>query len=99
MERLSNILPGILRQRGLHGDISASLIVSKADQWLRMHLPAHALSLHVRKYDDGTIFIEAENSVALQEASRHAEEMVFDLRHDIAEPPIKGVRFMRMRNR
>ncbi len=67
MDKLSFLLPSALRRRGLFAQVSASVIVMKAADWLKERIPSHATTLHVLSFADGILSIGADHSIAAQE--------------------------------
>lgn len=75
MDRLSTLLPKILRQRGLHEPFSAGLVVLRAQEWIGAHLPQHAATLRVTTFVDGVLSIDAHHSIALHECQMASPQL------------------------
>lgn len=98
MERLSHILPGVVRRRGLYQEFSAGLILLEARRWITQSLPQHSPFLSPKSFCDGTLLIEAKNAIALHECSRRSEQMKAWLEQAIpAVVPIHLIRCVRAR--
>ncbi len=96
MDRLSLILPKVLRKRGLFGEMTAGMILLKAQQWLDESFALKGV-LKAARYDDGTITIDAMNAIALSECSQRQEELIDFLRKELPEARILGIRVLRSR--
>ena len=70
MDHIRSGLPKVLHKRGLHGQVSASLVTYKAQQWLQQTLPDIAQWLSVQTLMRGTLSIAASHSIAAQECQQ-----------------------------
>lgn len=95
MERLSHLLPKVLKQRGLHDEMVAGLVVKRAEEWIAAHLPVHVPTLHVKKFASGTVIIHADNPIALAECSLRLHELVRHLQATLTDAGIRTVRVVR----
>ena len=94
MDKVSSLLPRVLHKRGLHKHANASLVVLRAQEWLQKNLRKYEKDLHVRKLQEGTLVIEAANSIAAQECQQCKEALLEDLRKDCKD--LKDVRISRV---
>ena len=95
MDRLSHLLPKILKKRGLHQVAMASVVVLRAQEWINANLPTHSNTLKPRTFAEGTLLIEAGNAIALSEMSRKTDGLLVELRTVIEGTEIVAVRCVR----
>jgi len=95
MDRLSQILPKVLRKRGLHEAAIGSQTVVSAQAWISSTFPAFKHSLSAIRIEHGCIVVEADNSIALTECSQRAEELLHYLQRIVPEAKVERVRVMR----
>ncbi len=95
MDRLSSILPKVLRKRGLHGEMTASLIVMLCQRWIEVSMPTMAPALRVLRFADGWVTVEADNSIALSECSQRRQEMIDWLLTQLPDAKLEGARVVR----
>lgn len=97
MDRLSSILPKILRQRGFADEAVASILVKEAKTWIAQKFPAFDTDLKPTKFEQGVLFIEAAHSIALAEC----EAQKADLKRFLESLPwnatISSIRLLRAR--
>ncbi|OGJ56237.1 hypothetical protein A2635_03335 [Candidatus Peribacteria bacterium RIFCSPHIGHO2_01_FULL_51_9] len=67
MDRLSSLLPKVLRRRGLHGHAQSALVMHCARRWLDEKLPLTKEMISVTKCEDGVLFVACTEAIALQE--------------------------------
>ncbi len=65
MDRLSVILPKVLRERGLTDVSLTELVLETAMQCIHNELPAHAEFLKPTLFEQGVLTVKAQNSEAL----------------------------------
>ena len=95
MDRLSLLLPKVLKRRGLHQLAEASFVVLRAQEWIKAHMGMQAPSITARKFADSSVLIEAGNPIALSEVSRRGEELRVFLKEALPEVTITAVRCVR----
>ncbi len=95
MDRLSSVLPKILQRRGLKQLADASTLILRANEWIAAHMGMQAAVIGARTFADGTLFIEAENGIALSEMSRKADALLTFLKTKIPEIAVQSVRCTR----
>ncbi|MFA5800718.1 MAG: hypothetical protein WC840_07280 [Candidatus Peribacteraceae bacterium] len=95
MDRLSQILPKVLRKRGLHEAAVGSQAVVSAQAWISSTFPAFRHSLSAIRIEHGCIVVEADDSIALTECSQRAEELLRHLWHTVPEAKVERVRVVR----
>ncbi len=79
-DRLSGLLPNVLKKRGLHQVAVAGSAVGAAQRWMEANMGLQAASLKASKLADGSLFIEAHNGIALSEMSRRVPQLLDALR-------------------
>lgn len=84
MDRLSLILPKVLRKRGLQEHAEGALAVTRAEQWMTGRLPLLAGKIKVRSYKEHTLHIDCLHSVAVQECQGLIPELLQYLRTECA---------------
>ena len=99
MDQLSSILPSVLRKRGLHGHAVAALVTLKANEWLRLALPACASRLHVETVKDGVLTIATTHSIAAQECLPLLPALQEFLNRECKGSSVRDVRLVRERGR
>ena len=67
MDRLSSLLPKVLRKRGLQGQAQEALVMHCARRWLTEHLPSCQDAVSVTKCANGILFVKCATMSALQE--------------------------------
>lgn len=67
MDRVFSVLPKVLNKRGLQQHAEGALVVHRVEQWITHRLPELSRCVHVKKFQEGTVFLECTHSVALQE--------------------------------
>lgn len=97
MDRVSDLLPVVLRKRGLHTPVEASFVVTTAQRWLTDHLPSLVSELHATTFRDGTLTVRADNPIALAEGSLLKASLLKELQRSCASAAVREVRFVRSR--
>ena len=92
MDRLSTLLPKALRKRGLKDQADASLVVHRAQTWLREKELENASA---EKLDNGALFIEVDSSIAAQECHAQKEELLSFLQKSFPDIAVNRVRIIR----
>ena len=88
MDRLSSILPKVLRKRGLQEHAVGALVVLRASAWIAMRLPELAGMVRVRSFKEGTLHIVCTHSVAVQEC----QGLIANLHHYLrSECDVSGI--------
>lgn len=95
MDRLSHILPTVLRERGLEGPALSSQAVTCAQTWIHTTLPAHSSSLRALRVERGTLIVEAVDSIALTECSGRLPSLLRHLKENVPLARIEQVRVRR----
>ena len=95
MDRLSDVLPRILRQRGLHEHAVAGQILLKAAEWIAITLPAQSSALFPVRFQQATLVIEATQSIALCACTEQLEGLTSHLRGLFPTVKIQEIRVMR----
>ena len=97
MDSLSSILPKVLHKRGLHGHATAALVTHKAQEWLRLALPALASSLRVEHLKDGVLTIATAHAIAAQECLPLLPSLTEFLQRECKGSSVRDVRLVRAR--
>lgn len=92
MDRLSNVLPKVLRRRGLAEHATGALVVYKARQWLREKFPAFADQVDAKNVRENVLMVECKHSIALQEVKNAETDLIGYLSQ---ECPMAGIREIR----
>jgi len=96
MQHIRDLLPGVLKKRGLHDHAEASLAVFHAQQWLAEHLPQCWDALCASALRDGTLTVTALHSVAAQECQEHAQALLEYLRQDCGHTKAERISVRRL---
>jgi hypothetical protein len=80
MERISHLLPKVLKRRGLHEHAVAAYTVRTAQQWIDQELPNFQGELAVRSLKDSALLIDASNSIAAQECYARSDDLLAHIR-------------------
>lgn len=67
MERVSSLLPGALRRRGLSEQAKAALVVHRTAEWLATKRKSAKNDMRPVCVKDGVLTVECTSSIALQE--------------------------------
>lgn len=93
MDRVSFLLPKVLRKRGLKDEVDASHVVHIANMWLKEHgAPDDATAT---KYRDGALVIEVSTPVSAQECHGLSGDLLQSLRTKTAPPPPERILILR----
>jgi hypothetical protein len=95
MDKLSSVLPKMLRKRGIEGHAMSSLAVHRAMQWMNERLPALQNFIEVKSVQDGVLYIECAHSVAMQECQCATADLLGFLRLECPFSAIKDIRIVR----
>jgi hypothetical protein len=95
MDRVSKILPRILRKHGFEEVAVSSMTVKAAQDWISRFLADVSKSLAVKALKHGCLIIEADDSVALAECANRANELKIFLIETIPEARVEQVRVVR----
>lgn len=77
MDRVKDILPRVLKKRGVYDEVVASAVVASAAAWIRTNLPAYADDLAVSHAAQGRLHVKARSTVALM-ALKALEQTLLD---------------------
>ncbi|HVW67109.1 MAG TPA: DciA family protein [Candidatus Peribacteraceae bacterium] len=67
MDRVFSVLPKVLHKRGLQQHAEGALVVHRLEKWIAHRLVDLSACVHVKKVQDGVVFLTCSHSVALQE--------------------------------
>lgn len=67
VDKLSSLLPAVLRKRGLKEQADASLVMHRAGLWLSENMPELKESVEPRTLKDGVLLIACAHGIAMQE--------------------------------
>lgn len=93
MHRLSLLLPKVLHRRGLKDQADASLIVFRANEWLKEYGASEDILATTLK--DGTLLMTVERPVAAQECHALSEDLLLALQKEYPSVLLKNVRIVR----
>jgi hypothetical protein len=86
MDSIGSILPKVLHRRGLHGQVQASHVTHRAQEWLKSALPQLADQIVVDAFDHQELRISCSHPIAAQEC-----QMLLTPLKDFLERECKGV--------
>ena len=95
MDKVSSILPKVLKKRGLHKHASASLVVNLAQEWLEKELPKIRDDISVSTIKDSVLTISTKNSVAAQECRHVCDSLLTYLKGQNTGALIEDIRIVR----
>lgn len=95
MDRLSTLLPKVLRKRGIKDEADAALVVHAANQWLQQQGGILASSVATMRYSGNSLTLCTQSSVAAEEARGKSEELLEALRERLPGIVIETVRTVR----
>ena len=100
MDRISQILPGVLRAKGLKQHADAALVLHRARAWIAESLPDIRTAVSAQTLqEDGTLIIECGNSSATQECLAALPHLKLFLREECGFLPVRTIRLIRTRSR
>jgi len=98
MDRLSQILPGVLQTKGLKQHADAALVLLRARAWIAEYLPNIRTSVTPRSMqEDGTLLMECEDSAATQQCIDALPHLKVFLREECGFLPVRTIRLVRTR--
>ncbi len=95
MDTVFSILPKVLHKRGISAHANAALLLVHASRFLQEEAPEIAMALTPKKVEDGTLFIEAQHSIAAQEAQALLPRLLVHIGKVAPVPPIREIRLLR----
>jgi len=81
MYHIKELLPKVLKKRGLQDHAEASQVILHAQEWIISELEAYQDQLIAKSFKNGILLISAENSVCAQELS----QVLFELKGHLSE--------------
>lgn len=67
MQHIKDLLPKVLKKRGLQDHAEAAQVILHAQEWIISELEAFQDQLIAKSYKDNILLINADNSIAAQE--------------------------------
>ena len=98
MDRLSTILPSVLRQRGMESEALSAHALTIARRWLDREFPTLSTQLRPATIQRGELVIVTDSSPALAHVSPHLSALLALLRSEITHLPLRAVRIERSRS-
>jgi hypothetical protein len=95
MDSLQAILPKVLRKRGLHRQVDASLVTFEAQRWLQSALPDLSTAFSVASLSHATLSIHCTHSIAAQECQPLLPQLKAFLLRQCKGIPIEEIRLIR----
>lgn len=95
MDKLSLVLPKVLRKRGLGTHAYGALAAYHARQWMDGRLPELRDAIRVLRLKDGVLHFSCTHSVAVQECQGVSEELLQFLRVECPFERITDIRVLR----
>jgi hypothetical protein len=93
MDRLSTLLPKVLRKHGIKDEADASLVVHRANIFL--HQKNLTEGVTATTYEQGTVCIEVTTSILSQETYTVSDELLHELRAQFPHCAIEQIRIVR----
>ncbi len=98
MDRLSQILPGVLQSKGLKQHADAALILHRARAWIAEYLPNIRTSVTPRSMqEDGTLLVECDDAASAQQCLDALPHLKVFLREECGFLPVRTIRLERTR--
>lgn len=97
MDRVDSLLAQVLHRRGLQSQATASLVVHQAQEWLQRTLPRFSTDLRAKQLKDGTLIVEAANSIAAQEGQQQLPLLKAYLQEECGHKTLEMVQLVRER--
>lgn len=95
MDRVFSVLPKVLNKRGLQQHAEGALVVHRVERWVSKRLPDLGACVHVKKVQDGVVFLTCTHSVALQECRALIPDLKAYIASECAFAKISDVRIAR----
>ncbi len=95
MDRVRDLLPKVLKRRGLHEHAVASHVVETAKKWLQQELPAFSAEYTVQSLKNGELEIRCLSSIAAQECAVRGDDFLAYLRGVHPDVHIESIRPVR----
>jgi len=98
MDRLSQILPKVLKSKGLKEHADAALVLHRAQAWISENLPAiRSVVFAESMQEDGTLLLACEQPAAAQECLAALPHLKVFLREECGFLPVRTIRLIRTR--
>ena len=94
MDKLSALLPKVLRKHGIKDEVDASWVTYKATAWLQKQSPDLS-GVRASKLEGSTLFVEVPSSIAAQECAALREGLLEELRREFPSTRIETIRILR----
>jgi len=96
MDRLSQILPGVLQSKGLKQHADAALVLHRARAWIAEHLPGIRASVTPRAMqEDGMLLVACDDAAAAQQCIDALPHLKVFLREECGFLPVRTIRLVR----
>lgn len=95
MERLSHILPEVLRKRGFQDSALVALRMGIAQRWLEQEFPQSAGLVTPFRLEHGILDIGTADEHILSECESRSHELLAFMKKESPGPGIESVRFLR----
>lgn len=95
MDKVSALLPKVLRKRGIKDEADASLVVHTANQWLQQQDGILATSVAAMRFAQNTLTFCTQSSVAAAEMHARTSDLLQALRERFPALEIEQVRVLR----
>ncbi len=97
MQHIREILPKVLQSHGLKADADASLVIARANGWLKQRLGDGAEGISASALDAAVLTIEVDSPIAAQECYALHRDLVEYLRKEVPGVKVERVRIVRAR--
>lgn len=95
MDRLSTLLPKVLRKHGIKDEADAALVVHTANQWLQEQGGILTTSVAAMRFARNTLTLCTQSSVAAEEVRGKNEELLSALRERLPGIVVETVHIVR----
>jgi len=95
MDNIKDLIPKMLKKRGLQDHANASLIIFQTKTWLVENLPDFHSFLTPMCVKDSVLIISCDNSVAAQECQQVHSQLLAHLLGECGHTEIQSIRLIR----
>ena len=94
MDRLSDLLPTVLKKRGLQPQSATHDVFTETHAWLAKELPASAASFRTRTFQNGILVLETHDAAALEACFTRADSLRLHLHSLFPAAAVSSVRII-----
>jgi hypothetical protein len=93
MDKISTLIPRVLKKHGLKAEADASLVVHETNRLLQAYGAPEGIT--AAKFMQGILFIETVTSIEAHEAHALTDELLQAIKKQFPDSQIGGVRILR----